>query len=102
MKLTELCITQILICRLLSNRPRNSMVRVVISSVVLFNFEAISLANKIKILWRWYISTNIMFLDISIVLSLIKNRPVYFAKQHFGDRILSPSSGKTYSVGPNR
>jgi hypothetical protein len=44
-----------------------------------------------KSLWRWYIST---------VLSLSKNCLVYFSKQHFGDWILS--SGKSYSVGPNR
>jgi hypothetical protein len=39
-----------------------------------------------------------MFLDIihSLVLSI--NRPVYFSKQRFGDLILFPSSGKTYSV----
>jgi hypothetical protein len=42
------------------------------------------------------------FWTLSIVLSLSKNRPVYFFKtQRFGDWILSPSSGKTYSVGPN-
>jgi hypothetical protein len=39
---------------------------------------------------------------ISIVLSLSKNRLLIFQKQRFGDWILSPSSGKTYSVGPNR
>jgi hypothetical protein len=44
-----------------------------------------------------------MFWTLSIVLSLSKNRPVYFFKaQRFGDWILSPSSGKTYSVGSNR
>jgi hypothetical protein len=32
----------------------------------------------------------------------LKHRPVYFSKQRFGDWILSPSSGKTYSVGPNQ
>jgi hypothetical protein len=46
-------------------------------------------------LWWWYINTNIMFLDIM-------HRPVYFSKQRFGAWILSPSSGGTYSVGPNR
>jgi hypothetical protein len=39
----------------------------------------------------------IMFLDII-------HRPVfiYLKTKRFGDWILSPSSGKTYSVGPNR
>jgi hypothetical protein len=31
-----------------------------------------------------------------------KKSPVYFSKQRFGDWILSLSSGKTYSVEPNR
>jgi hypothetical protein len=39
--------------------------------------------------------TDIMFLDIT-------HRPFFIKKQRFGDWILSPSSGKTYSVGLNR
>jgi hypothetical protein len=51
----------------------------------------------------YFTDTSNMFLDIFIVLSLSKNRPVYFSKtQRFGDWILSPFSGKTYSVGSNR
>jgi hypothetical protein len=50
---------------------------------------------RFKSLWRWYSNTNIMFLDIIIVLFLFKT-------QCFGDCMLSPSSGKTYSVGSNR
>jgi hypothetical protein len=42
------------------------------------------------------------FWTLSIILSLSKTLPVYFSKQRFGDWILSPSSGKTYSVGTNR
>jgi hypothetical protein len=41
-------------------------------------------------------------LRINIILLDIIHRPVYFSKQRFGDWILSPFSGKTYSVGPNR
>jgi hypothetical protein len=48
-----------------------------------------------KSLWRWYISANIMFLDIIQRRVLLKTR-------RFVDWILSPSSGKSYSVGPNR
>jgi hypothetical protein len=49
------------------------------------------------------INTNIMLLDIIHRPVLIqKHRPVCFSKQRFGDWILSPSSGKIYSVGPNR
>jgi hypothetical protein len=45
-----------------------------------------------------------MFLDIiHRPVFILKHRPVYFSKtQRFGDWILSLSSGKTYSVGPNR
>jgi hypothetical protein len=58
---------------------------------------------RYKSLWRWYISINIMFPDIPIVLSLYKtSSSLYFKTQRFGDCILSPSSGKTYSVGPDR
>jgi hypothetical protein len=32
----------------------------------------------------------------------LKHLLVYISKQRFGDWILSPSSGKTYSLGPNR
>jgi hypothetical protein len=39
--------------------------------------------------------TTIVFLDVI-------HRPVLFKTQRFGDWILSPSSGGTYSVGPNR
>jgi hypothetical protein len=54
-------------------------------------------------LWRWYIGTNIMFFwTLSIVPFLSKNTPsCFFVKtQLFGDWILSPSSGKTYTVNP--
>jgi hypothetical protein len=48
-------------------------------------------------------STNITFLDIIRRLVFIEKPPFYFLKtQRFGDWILSPPSGKTYSVGPNR
>jgi hypothetical protein len=44
------------------------------------------------------------FWTLSIVTALSKkHRPAYFFKtQRFGDWILSPSSGKTHSAGPNR
>jgi hypothetical protein len=44
------------------------------------------------------------FWTFSIVLSLSKNAVAFIFKtqQRFGDWILFPSSGKTYSVGPNR
>jgi hypothetical protein len=42
------------------------------------------------------------FWTLSIVISLSKTRSCLFFKTRFGDCILSPSSGKTYSVGPNR
>jgi hypothetical protein len=42
------------------------------------------------------------FCTLSTVLSLTKNRNVLFKTHRFGDWILSPSSGKTYSIGPNR
>jgi hypothetical protein len=49
------------------------------------------------------INTDIMFLDIiHRPVFIQKHRPVYFSVQRFGDWILSPSSGKTSSVGPNR
>jgi hypothetical protein len=49
-----------------------------------------------KSLCRWYINTLILFLDII-------HRPVFiYNTKRFGDWILSPSSGGTYSVGPNR
>jgi hypothetical protein len=38
-----------------------------------------------------YLSTNIMFWTLSIVLSLSKNRYLFFKTQRFGDWILSPS-----------
>jgi hypothetical protein len=47
-----------------------------------------------KSLWRWYISINIMFLDII-------HRPVNFSKHNVSETGLSPSSGETYSVGHN-
>jgi hypothetical protein len=40
-------------------------------------------------------------MDYSVIISKKKSY-VYFKTQRFGDWILSPSSGKTYSVGPNR
>jgi hypothetical protein len=43
-----------------------------------------------------------IFLDIMHRLVFSKPRPIYFSKQRFGDCILSPSSGITYLVGPNR
>jgi hypothetical protein len=46
-------------------------------------------------LWRWYINITITILDIIY-------RPVFYSEQRFGDWILSPSSGGTYSVGSNR
>jgi hypothetical protein len=50
-----------------------------------------------------FINKNIIFLDIIHCLVFIQKRPpVYLKKQRFGDWILSPSSGRTYSVGPNR
>jgi hypothetical protein len=42
------------------------------------------------------------FWILSIVLSLSKNIGLFILKKRFGNWILSPSSGKTYSVGPNR
>jgi hypothetical protein len=43
------------------------------------------------------------FWTLSIVLSLSKTPScLCFKTQRFGDGILSPSSGKTYSIGPNR
>jgi hypothetical protein len=44
-------------------------------------------------LWRLYIIISITILDII-------HSPVFYLKQCFGDWILSPSSGGTYSVGP--
>jgi hypothetical protein len=47
-------------------------------------------------LWRWYINITITILDIM-------HHPVLCLKtQRFGDWILTPSSGGTYSDGPNR
>jgi hypothetical protein len=49
-----------------------------------------------KTLWRWFINTIIVFLDII-------HRPVCIQiTQHFGDCSVSQSSGGTYSVGPSR
>jgi hypothetical protein len=45
-------------------------------------------------LWRWYININVTILDII-------HRPVLFKTRRFGDWILSPSSGGTYSDGTN-
>jgi hypothetical protein len=42
------------------------------------------------------------FWTLYIVSSLTKTVLFIFKTQRFGDWILSPSSGKTYSVGPNR
>jgi hypothetical protein len=43
------------------------------------------------------------FLTLSIVLSLSKTSScLSFKTERFGDWILSPSSRKAYSVGPNR
>jgi hypothetical protein len=43
------------------------------------------------------------FWTLSIALFLSKSPfSSHFKTQRFGDWILSPSSGKTYSVGPNR
>jgi hypothetical protein len=44
-------------------------------------------------LWQWYNSTNIVF-------GHYPSSCLYFKMQCFGDWILSPFSGKTYSVGP--
>jgi hypothetical protein len=48
--------------------------------------------HKIEILWFW---------TLSIILSLSKTLSRLFFKTHFRDWIQSPSSGKTYTVGPN-
>jgi hypothetical protein len=52
----------------------------------------------------WYISTNIMFLDIihRPAFNLKTKSSLYFKTQRFGDWILSPSSSGTYSAGSNR
>jgi hypothetical protein len=43
------------------------------------------------------------FWTLFIALFLCKTPPcLYFKPQRFGDKILSPSSGKAYSFGPNR
>jgi hypothetical protein len=50
-----------------------------------------------KCLWRWYISTNITFLDIIVVLSLFKLSFCFSINtQRFENWILSPSSGRFY------
>jgi hypothetical protein len=54
------------------------------------------------LLYMLVIVTNIMFLDIFHHPVFIKNTVLFFKTQCFGDWILSLSSGKTYSVGPNR
>jgi hypothetical protein len=59
-------------------------------------------------LWRsrfnlGYLSHILRFWTLSIVLSLSKTPScLFFKTQCFGDWILSPFSGKTYSVGPNQ
>jgi hypothetical protein len=48
-------------------------------------------------------STNIIFLDIILVMLLSETLSCLLPKtQRFGDWILSPSSGKTYSFAPNQ
>jgi hypothetical protein len=49
-----------------------------------------------------YLVQVLCFWTLSIVLSLSKTVLFIFKTQRFGDQILSPSSGKTYSVGPNQ
>jgi hypothetical protein len=49
-----------------------------------------------------FTASILRFWTLSIILFLSKTPScLYFKTQHFGDWILSPSSGKTYSVGPN-
>jgi hypothetical protein len=67
------------------------------------NLKKQSAFIKCKSLWQWYISTNIMLLDIILRPVLIwKHRPVYFSKHNVSETILSPPSGKTYSIESNR
>jgi hypothetical protein len=41
-------------------------------------------------------------INITITILDIIHGPVFYLKQHFGHWILSPTSGTTYSVGPNK
>jgi hypothetical protein len=63
------------------------------ASTACYRYSVTILWLRSKRLWPRYASTNI------IILHIIHR---HFDTRRFGDWILSPSSGKTYSVGSNR
>jgi hypothetical protein len=63
-------------------------------------FYHIPLIRSKSLLW-WYRVQILCFWTLSIILFLSKTSSCLYFKTHFGHWIVSPSSGKTYSDGPN-
>jgi hypothetical protein len=76
-------------------------VNVLIAFTLCFSVLNVKVSNK-KVLYEEFTRATELIIH-HFVLSLSKTPScLFFKTQRFGDWILSPSSGKTYSVVPNR
>jgi hypothetical protein len=53
-------------------------------------------------LTRTSIGLSLCYVNITITILNVIHRPMFYLKQRFGDRIMAPSSGGTYSVCRDR
>jgi hypothetical protein len=73
----------------------------IVQNSTFVNIRTISWRSGIH--WRYHSLSGRMNSNLTIAVMDIIHRPAFYLKTRwFGDFILSPSSGRTYSDGPNR